>query len=289
MLPIVGLLCVLFLVFGGYLWSGGKVGVIIKALPYELTMIGGAALGAFLISNSSTAIKHCGHGMKMAFKGAQFSREHYIELLSLLFALTKLMKTKGAVAVEAHVENPKDSTIFQAYPTVLNNHHSLHMITDALRLITMDVTNPHEVGDMLEAQIEKLKHEELHAAHSIQTLSDGLPALGIVAAVLGIIKTMGSISEPPEILGKMIGGALTGTFLGVYLSYCYAAPFAAKITEVVNEEMQYYTVIKDVLVSYLSGKAAQIAVEMARGQIPTHLQPSFYDVEEALNNVEVPT
>ena len=283
MFQIIGILVVFGMVFGGFSLAGGHFDVILKALPFELMMIGGAAVGAFLISNSFGTVLATLGGFGKVMGGPKFKQKDYIDLLSLLFALTKMMKTKGVVAVEAHIENPKESAIFQKYPKILKDHFALDLICDTLRMMTMNLEDPHQVEEAIEKQLEKHHHEAHKTAHALQNMADGLPALGIVAAVLGIIKTMGAITEPPEYLGKMIGSALVGTFLGVFLAYGLVGPMAARLGEVLDEEFQFYKIIKAVLVSHLHGNAAQISVEIGRGEIPTSAQPSFAKLEEAIS------
>jgi chemotaxis protein MotA len=285
MLAIIGILVVLGGVFGGYISAGGSMGVIMHALPHEMSMIGGAAVGAFLIANSKTGVKHALHAFKLVFKGEHFKKDHYQQLLLLLFALCKLMKSKGMVAVEQHIEKPEDSEIFRQYPHVMHDKMAIKMICDYLRMLTMDLTDPYLLDDIMEKEIEKHLAEEMHGPHAVQTMADGFPALGIVAAVLGIIKTMSHINEPPEVLGKMIGGALVGTFLGVFISYGFVAPFASRSGGAITEDVQFYRIIKDVLVAHLKGAAPQISMEIGRSAIPSHLQPSFQDMEKALENV----
>jgi chemotaxis protein MotA len=285
MLAIVGILVVLGGVFGGYISAGGSMGVILHAMPHEMSMIGGAAVGAFLIANSKIGVKHAMAALKMVFKGEHFKKDDYQQLLLLLFALCKLMKSKGMVAVEQHIEKPEDSEIFRQYPHVMHDKFAVKMICDYLRMLTMDLSDPHLLDDIMEKEIEKHLAEEMHGPHAVQTMADGFPALGIVAAVLGIIKTMSHINEPPEVLGKMIGGALVGTFLGVFISYGFVAPFASRSGGAIMEDIQFYRIIKDVLVAHLKGAAPQISMEIGRSAIPTHLQPSFQDMEKALENV----
>lgn len=285
MLAIIGIIVVLGGVFGGYISAGGSMGVIMHALPHEMAMIGGAAVGAFLIANSKTGVKHAMAALKMVFKGEHFKKDDYQQLLLLLFALCKLMKSKGMVAVEQHIEKPEDSEIFRQYPHVMHDKFAVKMICDYLRMLTMDLSDPHLLDDIMEKEIEKHLAEEMHGPHAVQTMADGFPALGIVAAVLGIIKTMSHINEPPEVLGKMIGGALVGTFLGVFISYGFVAPFASRSGGAITEDIQFYRIIKDVLVAHLKGAAPQISMEIGRSAIPTHLQPSFQDMEKALENV----
>ncbi len=283
MFQIIGLLVVFGMVFGGFALAGGHFDVIIKAAPFEMMMIGGAGVGSFLISNSMGTIKGAMGGFGKALSGPKWKAKDYQDLLTLLFVLTKTMKTKGVVAIEPHIENPKDSSIFQNYPKILKDHFACDLICDTLRMMTMNMDDPHQVEDAIEKQIEK-HHSEAHgAAHAVQNLADAFPALGIVAAVLGIIKTMGAISQPPEYLGKLIGSALVGTFLGIFIAYGIVGPFAARMAEVLDEEGQFYKIIKDVLVSHLHGNAAQISVELGRGSVPTSCQPSFMQMEEALN------
>ena len=285
MFQIIGIVMLFGMVFGSYILAGGKFGVIAHALPHELMAIGGAGVAAFLISNSLPVIKASLGGFGKAFAGPKWKKQDYKDLLSLLFQLTKTMKSKGVVALESHIEKPKESTIFQKYPKVLKDHFAVDFICDTLRMMTMNLEDPHQVEDAMEKQLEKHHHEHLESAHALQNLADGLPALGIVAAVLGIVKTMGSITEPPEVLGGMIGGALVGTFLGVFLAYGLVGPFAARLTAIINEEAAYYKIIQSVLVAHLHGNAAQISVEIGRGDIPSTAQPSFGEMEEALNSI----
>jgi len=270
-------------VFGSYIMAGGNMGIILHALPHEMMAIGGAAVAAFLISNSMTVIKGVGAGFGKAFAGPKWKASDYRDLLSLLFLLTKTMKSKGVIALESHIENPGESTIFSRFPRITKDHFAVDFICDTLRMMTMNLEDPHQVEDAMEKQLEKLHHEALAPAHSLQNMADGLPALGIVAAVLGVVKTMGSISEPPEVLGGMIGGALVGTFLGVFLAYGLVGPIAARLTAVIEEEAAFYKIIQAVLVAHLHGNAAQISVEIGRGNVPSGAQPSFLELEEALS------
>jgi len=286
MFAIIGFVLVLAAVFGGYVGFGGKLHVIVEALPKELVIIGGSGVGAFMVSNSSHGIKHAMHEMKKITSGSRFHKADYIEMLSLLYALSKLIKTKGAVAAEQHIENPQESDIFSAYPKIQKDEFALSLICDNLRMITLGANNPHEIEEVMNVEIEKFKEEQLHAAHMIQTLADGLPALGIVAAVLGVIKTMGSISEPPEVLGGMIGGALVGTMLGVLLAYGFVGPTASRMKEIADEEIKYYETIKIALVAHLQGHPPAISVETARKAIPTHYMPKFLELEEAVQGVK---
>jgi chemotaxis protein MotA len=272
-------------VFGSFIMSGGNIAVVLGALPFELLTIGGAGIAALLTANSITVLKGVGGGMGKVFKGPKWSPTDYRDLLSLLFLLTKTMKSKGVIALESHIETPNESSIFSRYPKVLKDHFAVDFICDTLRMMTMNLEDPHQVEDAMEAQLEKHHHEALCAPHALTSLADALPALGIVAAVLGVIKTMGAITEPPAILGEMIGSALVGTFLGVFLAYGLVGPMAARMATVIEEEGSFYKIIQSVLVAHLHGNAAQISVEIGRGNVPSGAQPSFLELEEALSNI----
>ncbi len=285
MFQIIGIVLLFAMVFGSYLISGGNFAPIIEAAPHELMAIGGAAVAATLISNSLTTIKGMGGGMGKVFSGPKWKASDYKDLLSLLFLLTKTMKSKGVIALESHIEKPHDSTIFNRFPKIMHDHFAIDFICDTLRMMTMNLEDPHQVEDAMEKQLEKHHHEALASAHALQNMADALPALGIVAAVLGVIKTMGSITQPPEILGQMIGGALVGTFMGVFLAYGMIGPFASRMGAVVEEEGAFYKIIQSVLVAHLHGNAAQISVEIGRGSVPSESQPTFLQMEEALNSI----
>ncbi|MBE0454798.1 flagellar motor stator protein MotA [Roseovarius autotrophicus] len=281
MIGIVGIAVILVMVFGGYLAAGGKIGIILKALPFELMMIGGAAIGAFFISNDSTMIKHTLKDIGKVFKGPRWKPEDYRDLLCLLYALIRLAR-QNVVAVEEHIENPSGSSIFSRYPRILADTEAVALIGDTMRSASMNYDDPHQVEEVLDKRMEAHHHHALQPSHALQTMADGLPALGIVAAVLGVIKTMASIDQPPEILGKMIGGALVGTFLGVFLSYGFVGPFATKLREVVEEDAHFYRLIREVLIANLHNHAANICIEVGRQNTPGHNRPSFGDLEEAL-------
>lgn len=285
MFQIIGIVLLFVLVFGSFIISGGNMGVITHALPHEMMAIGGAGVASYLIANSIPVIKATGTGFGKIFGGPKWKASDYRDLLSLLFLLTKTMKSKGVIALESHIENPRESTIFSRFPKVMKDHFAVDFICDTLRMMTMNLEDPHQVEDAMEKQLEKHHHETLAPSHALQSLADALPALGIVAAVLGVIKTMGAITEPPEILGEMIGSALVGTFLGVFLAYGLVGPMATRLKEVVEEEGSFYRIIQSVLVAHLHGNAAQISVEIGRGSVPSGAQPSFLELEEALSNI----
>jgi chemotaxis protein MotA len=285
MLQIGGIVVLFACVFGGYLMTGGSLGVVFEALPHEMLTIFGAAIAAMLIGGSMYSLKKIFGSLGKVISGPSWKPGDYRDLLCLLFLLTKTMKSKGLIALEAHIEKPDESSIFKRFPRICKDHFALDFICDTLRMMTMSLEDPHQVETAMEKQLEKHHHEALVGANALTTMSDGLPALGIVAAVLGVIKTMGAISEPPEVLGGMIGSALVGTFLGVFLAYGIVGPMGARLKAIVDEDAQFYHVIRDILVAHLHGNAAQVSVEIGRGSVPTEAQPSFAELEEALNNI----
>ena len=287
MITIGGFVFLLICVFGSYLASGGSVAPLAEALPFEMWTIGGAAIGTFVMGNSMHDVKHTMGAFGKILKGAAYKKSDYVELLSLLYFLVRLASTKGNMAVEPHIEKPSDSVAFQKYPKILANHHASTIICDYLRMVGMNNDDPNQIEDVMARELKKTLNEELHGAHALQTMADGLPALGIVAAVLGVIKTMSHIDQPPAILGAMIGGALTGTFLGVLLAYGMAGPFATRMQSVILEEAKYYEVIRAVLVTHLHGNAPQVSVESGRKMVPNEHMPSFQELEEAVQGVQV--
>jgi chemotaxis protein MotA len=273
------------MVFGGYLAAGGKMGIILKSLPFEMMMIGGAAAGAFLIANSGSGAKHALKDVGKVFKGPKWKEEDYRDLLVLLFELIRLAR-QNPVALEEHTEDPENSSIFSAYPKILQDREAVEIICDTLRSASMNYNDPHQVEEVLEKRLEANLHHAQHSSHAMQMLADGLPALGIVAAVLGVIKTMSSIDQPPEVLGKLIGGALVGTFLGVFLAYGFAGPFATRMGTVAEEDHHFYKLIREVLVANLHNHATAICIEVGRQNTPGHVRPSFSDLEEAMKNTK---
>ena len=285
MLGIVGIAVIFIMVFGGYILAGGKLAIIIKALPFELMMIGGAATGAFLISNDIPAVKHALKDVGKVFKGPKWKHDDYRDLLCLLFELIRLARA-NPVAIEEHIEAPDDSSIFTKYPKILTDKEAINLISDTMRSASMNYDDPHQVEEVLDKRMEANLHHALHSSHALQTMADGLPALGIVAAVLGVIKTMGAIDQPPEVLGKMIGGALVGTFLGVFLAYGLVGPFSAKVKAVIEEDSHFYQLIREVLIANLHNHATNICIEVGRQNTPSHCRPSFSELEEALKAVK---
>lgn len=285
MLGFVGIAVILVMVFGGYVLAGGKMGIILKALPFEMIMIGGAAIGAFLISNDMAAVKHTLKDIGKVFKGPKWKPGDYRDLLCLLFELIRLARA-NPVALEEHVESPESSAIIGKYPRIQHDHEAMELICDTLRAASMNYDDPHQVEEVLDKRMEATLHHAMHSSHALQTVADGLPALGIVAAVLGVIKTMGSIDQPPEVLGKMIGGALVGTFLGVFLAYGLMGPFAARVKSVIEEDIHFYQMIREVLIANLHRHPANICIEVGRQNTPHHVRPGFGDLEEAMRSLK---
>ncbi|WP_114288008.1 flagellar motor stator protein MotA [Candidatus Halocynthiibacter alkanivorans] len=285
MIAIGGIIFIFVMVFGGYLAAGGKMGIILKSLPFEFMIIGGAAVGTFAIANDMPAIKHALKDLGKVFKGPKWKPEDFRDLLCLLFELIRLAR-QNPVGLEEHIEDPEKSPIFSKYPKILSDKEGINLICDTLRSASMNYDDPHQVEEVLEKRIEANLHHAMHSSHALQGLADGLPALGIVAAVLGIVKTMASIDQPPEILGKMIGGALVGTFLGVFLAYGLVGPFAAKIKTVTEDDGHFYQLIREVLVANLHNHATNICIEVGRQNTPSHVRPSFAELEDALKEVK---
>lgn len=285
MIGIVGIVTIFAMVFGGYLLAGGKMAIILKTLPFEMIMIGGAATGAFLISNDLSAVKHTLKDIGKVFKGPKWKPQDYRDLLCLLFELIRIAR-QNPVEVEQHIESPEDSSVFSKYPRIQADKEAVNLICDTMRSASMNYDDPHQVEEVLDKRMEINLQHAMHSSHALQTVADALPALGIVAAVLGVIKTMGSIDQPPEVLGKLIGGALVGTFLGVFLAYGLVGPFAARVKTVIEEDNHFYLLIREVLIANLHNHAAAICIEVGRQNTPAHYRPAFADLEEALKAVK---
>ena len=283
---IIGTLVVIGCTIGGYMAMGGKVAVLWQ--PFEVVIIVGSAIGAYVIGNPAPVLKHTMGALKKAMSGSRYNKKTYLELLSMLYQVLKLAKTKGPLALEQHIENPEDSTLFKEFPTFFKDKEALTFLCDYLRLITLGAENPHEMEALMDEEIETHHHEHSQVAGALQTMADGMPALGIVAAVLGVIKTMGSITEPPEVLGKLIGGALVGTFLGVWLSYGFLSPIAGKAKASYDAEVKYLQCIKAALLAHMHDCAPAVSVEFARKALLSTERPTFYEVEEAVSALPAP-
>ena len=280
MFVIIGAVIVIGCVFGAFSVHG-DLRVLFQ--PVEFVIILGAAVGAFIIGNTKSNIKQVFKGLKRALKGPTFKKADYVELLSVLYQLFKLAKTKGMLALEQHVEKPDESALFNQFPKFLKDHHAVEFLCDYLRMMTLGTENPNEVETLMDAELET-HHNELHgASHAMQTMADGMPALGIVAAVLGVIVTMGSITEPPKVLGELIGAALVGTFFGVLVSYGFIAPLANAIKGVDEADAKYYQCMKAGLLAHMQGYPPAVSVEFARKVLLSTERPNFYEVEQAVS------
>lgn len=265
-------------VIGGYVLSHGKLASLFQ--PFELLIIGGGALGAFIGANPGNVIKAVTKGTFGLFKGSKYNKKLYMDLLTLLYLLFAKARKEGLMSLESDIEEPHVSEIFKAYPSIRGNHHAMEFITDYLRLMVGGNMNAFELENLMDLELETHHHAAEAPSSAVQVMADGLPAFGIVAAVMGVVITMGYISEPPEILGAHVGAALVGTFLGVLLSYGFAAPIANALKARADEESNFLLCTKACIMSTLNGYTPQIAVEFGRKAITPHLRPGFLELEE---------
>ncbi len=284
MWQVIGIAGVFAAIAIGYTIAGGHFGVIINAAGPEMLIIGGSGAATLLISNDLSVVRNTGSVLKRAFSGPRWRRTDYADALCLMFLLVRVLRQEGNVSLERHIENPSESAIFTRYPRLLADRTLVSFIADVMRSITLNVTDPHTVGEMMESEIHKRQAEDMRAAKAMATIADAFPALGIVAAVLGVIKAMGAISESPEILGHMIGSALVGTFLGVFLAYALVGPIAGRMKGVLEEEGSMLPVIRQVIISHLEGLAPQLAVEVGRKLVPTRHQPNFDELDKMMTD-----
>jgi chemotaxis protein MotA len=280
MFVIIGMVVVIGSVIGGYVMHHGNLSVLFQ--PTELLIIGGAAVGGFVIQSPTKVLGLVLKNVPRIFSSKGMTKDEFLEILRVLNTLFTKMRKEGLIAIEGDVENPSESALFKQYPSILNNHHALSFICDNLKIIISANVSPFELENIMDLEMESHHHEAMIPSHSVTKVADGLPALGIVAAVLGVVITMGKVSEPPEILGASIGAALVGTFLGVLLSYGFVGPVGTLLGHIAEEDMLSFQVIKIALVSFVGGAAPQIAVEYARRVIPAGEKPTFNELEEAL-------
>ena len=273
----IGVLVVLGSVLIGNLGAGGHLGVLWQ--PFEYLIILGSAAGAFAISNPPTVVSRVLPNVKKIIDGPKYQKKDYLELLGLIFSIFRLAKSKGMLSLEPHIENPHDSAIFQKFPSFLYNQKALSYMCDSLRLLTMGSDDVHKMDDLMSEELEVILSEDTQDVTAIEKMADGLPALGIVAAVLGVIHTMGSISQPPEVLGHLIGGALVGTFVGILVSYGFVSPMAQSLKHVMESDQQYMICIKTSVIAYLNGYAPIIVAEYSRKILDSHNRPSFSELE----------
>lgn len=284
MYAVIGIVILLVMVFGGFAITGGALEPVLHAIPHEMLIIGGAAIGALVAGNSLHELKAIGNGLTKTFKGPKHSKQDHIDAVLLTTRLMKIYRADGPVALETHVQDPTNSPIFAEFPSILSNAPLIALICDTLTLIvvssgTLEVSAVEEVMD----NAMKTHFRELHEPqHALQTLADALPALGIVAAVLGVVKTMGSIDKPPAILGGMIGSALVGTFLGVLLAYGIVAPLAGRLKQVLEHDEQIFHAVKQVIIASLHGWPQPLVVESARSGLGHAFRPGLTELLDAM-------
>lgn len=282
---LVGILIVVASVFGGYMAMGGHIEVLWQ--PFEGVIILGAAMGAFVIGNTGAVLKQAAGVFGTLFRGPRYNKAAYVELLGLQFTLFKLVQSKGTLALEPHIENPKESPLFAKFPTFAKDHHAVEFMCDYLRMMTLGSNNVHEMDALMDEELETHHQERERLVSAVQALADGTPALGIVAAVLGVIKTMGAISEPPEVLGHLIGGALVGTFLGVFVAYGFFGPMAQSLKNIFEAEAKYFLSMKIGLLAHMSGQMPVMAIEFARKGLMSEDRPTFEEIDQATANLSV--
>lgn len=279
-----GIVILLVMVFGGFALTGGALGPVMSAVPHEMMIIGGAAIGAMVAGNSLHELKAIGASFKKIFKGPRHTRQDHIDAIALTTRLMKMMRSEGPVALESHVERPHESEIFAEYPNLLGNAALIALICDTLTLLVVSsgTLQTHAVEDVMDNAMKTHFHEMHEPQHALQTLADALPALGIVAAVLGVVKTMGSIDEPPSVLGGMIGAALVGTFLGVLLAYGIFGPLASRLKQVIEQDEQIFHVVKQVIIASLNGYPQPLVVESARSGLGHAFRPGLSELLDTL-------
>lgn len=278
MLVIVGYIVVLGCVFGGYALAGGHLGGLWQ--PIELLMIGGGALGAFFVGNNMKTVKATFKAAPAIFKGSKYNKETYMELMALMYELLGKVRKEGMMSIEGDVEKPEESPIFSKYPKILADHHVVEFITDYLRIMVSGNLNAMEIENLMDVEIETHHHEALVPSHVIAKLGDGMPAFGIVAAVMGVVHTMESVGMPPAELGILIAHALVGTFLGILLAYGFVGPLAGLLEQKADEEGKIYQAAKVVLLANLNGYAPAMAVEFGRKVLNSSERPGFAELEE---------
>lgn len=277
MFSIIGILVVFGAVVGGYLMEKGKLLVLLQ--PAELVIIGGAALGTVLIANPPEVLKKIGQGVLQSFRGSLFTRKHYLDSLKMLFDLFNRARREGLTALEADIDEPEKSKIFTAYPAILQDPHVRTFICDTLRTATTGGVEPFDMDQMMELDMEVHHHESAQPVAALSTVADALPGLGIVAAVLGVVITMGALGGPPEEIGHKVAAALVGTFLGILLCYGLLGPIASSMSKAADDESSYYHVLRVSMTSFIKGLAPILAVEMGRRATPLHVRPAFAELE----------
>ena len=280
MFAIIGLLVVIGCVAGGYVMAHGNFSVLWQ--PAEFVIILGAAIGTFLVASPTKVIMLTMKGFASALRAKPPRNDEHLQLLRALYDLLTLAKHEGIIALESHANKPKESSIFTPYPFVIKNHHVLDFICDNVKTYAMAGMEPHEFESIMDIDMETHHEEEMIASGSISKLADSMPALGIVACVLGVVITMGALSEPPEVLGAHIGAALVGTFFGILMAYGFVAPFATNVEHQVRDQHTLLNVAKTAIMSFALGWAPALALEAARRAVPSSARPSFEELESAV-------
>lgn len=278
MFAIIGIVLVFGAVVGGFLMEKGHLPVLIQ--PAELLIIGGAAAGTLLIANPPHIVTGIFSNLKGVLAGSKFKKERYLSLLKMMFMLLNKVRKEGLLSIESDVEKPKESSTFKAFPEFLADHHSLNFVCDTLRMAITGGVEPFDMDQMMELDMEVHHHEATLPVNALTTVADALPGLGIVAAVLGVVITMGALGGPPEEIGHKVAAALVGTFLGILLCYGLIGPLSANMTKIVDEHNDYLHVLRVLLLAFLKGSAPIIAVELARRAIPARVRPSFDEMEK---------
>jgi len=279
MFVLIGWIVALGCVFGVFIAHGGNIDVVLHALPFEMITIMGAAIGAFVANNQIKVLKATIRGLVLCFKPSKYTKARYMELMALLYDILQKARKEGLMSIENDVESPHDSPLFKKYAVVGSDHHVVEFITDYLRMMVSGNLNSHEIESLMDSEIETHHHEAHSAVAALQRLAGGLPAFGIVAAVLGVVNTMGSVGQPPAVLGAMIGSALVGTFLGILLSYAFAEPLAGLLEQKVDESGKELQCIKTTLLASMQGYAPQVAVEFGRKVLYSTERPTFAELE----------
>lgn len=281
MFAIIGSVFVLMCVIGGFLLEGGNIASLWQ--PIELLIIGGSALGTLITVTNPTLIKEIIHRLLQVLKGSGISKASYIELLQCMFELIK-MASANPISIEPHVENPENSEIFKRYPAVLHNHHALDFICDTLKVQIASSLSPYDLEDLMNSDLDAVHEEEHRLVGIMNRVGDAMPGLGIVAAVLGIVITMGKLDQGKEVIGHSVGAALVGTLLGILISYGYIQPIVARIEIIMGEEGKFVNTAKICLLAYAKGVNAKVCAEFGRRSIPAEFRPTFKEVDEATAN-----
>jgi chemotaxis protein MotA len=279
MLVIIGYVVAMGCIFGAYIVHGGNIGVILHAMPTEMLAIGGGALGAFIVNNPPKTLKAVGKALPTLLKTSKYTKARYMELMALLYDILQKARKEGLMSIEKDVEEPHSSPLFQKYAVVGSDHHVVEFITDYLRMMVSGNLNAHEIESLMDSEIETHHHEAHAPAAAIARLAGALPAFGIVAAVLGVVNTMGSVGQPPAVLGAMIGSALVGTFLGILLAYAVVEPLGGLLEQKNDESSKELQCIKTTLLASMQGYAPQVAVEFGRKVLYSTERPSFAELE----------